>query len=85
MPHRHVGEHELDALEVGDPLAELLALLDVVEGDVEGALGEPDGLRADGDPGVVQGAEGDLQALARRADDPVARDAHVVEVELAGG
>ena len=27
--HRHVGEHELDALEVGDVLAELLALLDV--------------------------------------------------------
>ena len=63
--HGHVGEHELDALEVGDPLAELLALLDVRDGLVERALRDADGLGADGDPGVVERAQGDLQPVAR--------------------
>ena len=71
---RHVGEHELDALELGDPLAELPALLDVGQRVVERALGDADGLRADGDPGVVEGAQGDLQTVADVADPAVVAD-----------
>ena len=82
--HGHVGEHELQALELGDRLAELLALLDVAERVVQRALGDADGLRGDGDAGVVQGPHRDLEAGALRADHPVAGDADVVEVELAG-
>ena len=52
--HRHVGEHELHALEVGDRLAELLALLDVGDRRVERALRDADGLRADRRAGVVE-------------------------------
>ena len=35
----HVGEFELDGLKIGDGFAELLALLGVVSGGFEGALG----------------------------------------------
>ena len=45
--HLHVGEHELHALEVGDALPELPAVLDVGDRGVERALGDADGLRAD--------------------------------------
>src|SRR6266536_1298021 len=43
--HGHVGEHELDALEIGDRVVELVAFLDVATGEVEGPLGDADGLR----------------------------------------
>src|ERR1700688_2864022 len=42
---RHVGEIELDGLEVGEVLAELLALLGVGEGVLERRLGDTHGLR----------------------------------------
>jgi len=45
--HRHVGEHELEALEVGDRVPELLALLHVLHRQVERALREPERLRTD--------------------------------------
>ena len=83
--HRHVGEHELHALEVGDRLAELAPLPDVRERLVERPLGDADGLGADGDAGVVERREGDLQPGADLADDAVAGDAGAVEDELAGG
>src|SRR4051812_44212899 len=82
--HRHVGDHELDPLEVGDALTELLALLDVGDRLVERALRDPDGLRADGDARVVEGAQGDLEPVADLADDAVAGQADIVEVQLAG-
>ncbi len=82
--HGHVGEHELDALEVGDRLAELLAFLDVALGVVEGALGDAEGLGRDGDAGVVQGLHRGGEAGALGADHAVGGDADVVEVDLAG-
>ena len=81
--HGHVGEHELDALEVGDRLAELLALLDVALGVVEGALRDAEGLGRDRDAGVVQGLHRRGEAGALLADHAVGRDANVVEVDLA--
>ena len=66
-------------------VAELLALLGVVEREVERALGDADGLRGDGDPGVVEGLHRGLEPGALVADHPVGGDAHVVEVDLAGG
>ena len=45
-------------------LAELLALLDVARGVVERALGDADRLRADREPGVVQGAQRGREAGA---------------------
>ena len=63
---------------------ELLALLGVAEGEVEGALGDADGLRGDRDPGVVEGLHRGLEAGALVADHPVGGDPDVVEVDLAG-
>ena len=82
--HAHVGEQELQALELRDRLAELLALLGVAERVVERALGDADGLGGDGDPGVVEGPHRGLEAGALRADHPVGGDPDVVEVDLAG-
>lgn len=65
-------------------LAELLALLDVGRGLLEGALGDADGLRADGDASVVEGAQRDLETLAGCADDAVAGDPDVVEDQARG-
>jgi hypothetical protein len=82
--HGHVGQHELHALEVGDGLAELLALLDVGDRGVERALRDADGLRADHRAGVVERLERGEEAGALLADHPVGRDAAVLEVDLAG-
>src|SRR4051794_24431687 len=52
--HGHVGEHELQALKVGDRSPELLAGLDVAGRVVDSALGDADGLGADGGPAAVE-------------------------------
>ena len=65
-------------------LAELLALLDVVDRGVERALRDAERLRADRQPGVVERAQRGLEAGAGLADDPVGRDRAVLEVDLAG-
>jgi hypothetical protein len=72
-------------LEVGDGLAELLALLDIGEGVVEGALGDAEGLGADGDPAVVQGPEGQGEALVLGAEAVGGRDPDVGADDLGGG
>src|SRR6516225_427125 len=82
--HRHVGDHELQALEFRDRPAELLALPDVPERVVQGALGDAEGLRGDRDASVVQGAQRDLEAFPFLADQPGGRDRAVVEVQLPG-
>jgi hypothetical protein len=51
-------------LEVGDGFSELLAVGNIVQREVEGTLGDPDGLCADGDARVVEGAQCELQAGA---------------------
>ena len=77
--HRHVGEHELHALELGDRLAELLALPRVADGVVKRPLGDAERLRGDRDPGVVEGGDGGLEPGSLRADHAVGRDAGVLE------
>ena len=79
MLHGHVGQHELDALEVATGWPNWLALLDVADGVVERALGDAERLRGDGDPGVVEGGQRGLEPGPLRADDPVGRDARVLE------
>src|SRR5207302_815354 len=54
--HGHVREHELDALERGDRLAELLPLLRVPRGRVERRLADADGHRARHRPRHVERA-----------------------------
>ena len=82
---RHVGQHELDALEGGDRLAELLALLGVAGGGVERGLGDADGERAGGRPRDVERRHGDLEALALGAETLLDRDGAVGEVQRHGG
>ena len=73
-PHRHVGQHELDALEVGDGLTELLALSGVGQRLVKRPLCHPDGLGADRQPGVVEGGQRGLKAGTGLADDAIGRE-----------
>ena len=64
----HVGEHRRDHLELGDRLAELLALRGVGRGDVERALGDPDGLGGDPGPAPIERPHRDREAVAHLAD-----------------
>src|SRR5690606_30730606 len=64
----HVGQLELDGLEVGDGPAELLALLGVAQRLVQGGLGDAHSLGGDTHPAVVQGCQGDAVALALGPD-----------------
>src|SRR5215217_2100376 len=82
--HAHVSEHELQALKVRECLAELLALLGIAERIVEGTLSNADGLRGDGDSGVVQGSHCRLEAGSLSADHAGLWDAYLVEVNLTG-
>ena len=52
--HRHVGEHELDALERPDGLAELAPLLRVADRRVQRGLRDADRLGADGRARAVE-------------------------------
>ena len=65
----HVGELELHRLEVGDRPAELLPLLRVRDGEVEGALREADGHRGDGDAAAVEDLEELVEPLAASAEE----------------
>ena len=69
---RHVGELELHRLELRDRPAELLPLLRVGEGQVVGALREPDAHGGDRDAAAVEDLEELVEAAdrARRAGSP---------------
>ena len=82
---RHVGEHELQALEVGDLAAELLALLHVAGREVERALRDTERLRADERPGTVERAHRVREPLALLADQVLGRHHALVEHDLARG
>src|SRR5260370_41673882 len=78
-PHRHVGEHELDGLEIADRAAELHTPGGVIVGD----LGRPD-RRADAMAGDLQASLdepvlGQLEAAADRAEACI-----VIELDLLG-
>ena len=65
--------------------AEGVALLHVGAGEVDGALGDADGLGPDGGPAAVEGVHGDGEALALLADAVRGRDADFVEDDLTRG
>ena len=74
----HLSDLELGVLEGDDALAELLALLGILDGLVERALRDADGLRSDADTTAVKRAHGDLEALADLTEHAVRADADVV-------
>jgi hypothetical protein len=80
----HVGELELDRLELVDGLPELLALARVGGRVVGGALGDADGLSGDAEARVVERAQRDGEALALGADEVLGGHADVLEHRLAG-
>src|SRR5882757_5652689 len=77
--HLHVGQHELDALELGNRLAELLAFAAIGDRGVDGALRQADRDRADRRPVEVEDAHAGLEGLALGTDHVLGRDAHIVE------
>src|SRR5262250_1527712 len=83
--HGHVGEHELDALEGGDRLAELLPLLRVCGRRVERGLADADRHRARHRPRDVERAHRDLESLALLTQALLDRHGAVREVERHGG
>src|SRR5579875_1262971 len=83
-PCFHVGELELDALELVDRLAELPALARVGDRVVGRALRDADRLRGRAETRFLERRERDRQALADLADDVAVRHAHVLEDRLAG-
>ena len=84
-PGVHLGQLELGVLELGDTLAELDALLGVLDGLLHGALAQTQSLRGDTDTAAVQRLHGDLEALALLAQHTVLGDDAVLENQVAGG
>ena len=71
-------------LEVADALAELLPFAGVRGRDLEGTLGDPDGLRRDPRAAAVERAHREVEAVALGADPVRGRDPYAVESELGG-
>ncbi|MCY1293626.1 hypothetical protein D9M70_428910 [compost metagenome] len=80
----HVGQAEGHGLVLDDRLAEGLALVGVVARRLEGRTRHADGLRGDADAPAFQVGQGDAVALPLLAQAQGRRDAHVVELDLAG-
>src|SRR5512138_3685197 len=79
--HRHVREHELDALELPDGLVEGAALAGVGHRGVEARLGDADRLGPDGGPRLLEGLHRDLEPVPLRAQPALHRHLAVAEVE----
>ena len=79
---RHVGEQELQPLELADRLAELLALPGVRHGVGERGLRDAGGDRGDAEPAGVEGRERDPHAVALVADALRGRDPGALEDHL---
>jgi len=80
----HVRDHELDPLELGDRLAELLALLRVRDRVVERSLGDAQRLRRDSGARTVQHLHRDPEPLAFLAEAVRGRYHHLVQLQLRG-
>ena len=70
---RHVGQHELQSLEIGEPRAELLALPHVARGELERAPGDAERLRAHERPRAIERAHRVLEAATLVADQVLGR------------
>src|SRR5437667_650436 len=77
----HAREPALHELEVADRLAELLALLRVLERQLEGAVGEAEGKGRDAGALVGEPALHVVAVLDSAAEQVRARDAHLVQVD----
>ena len=81
----HVGQLGLHQLEVGDRPAELLALRDILERQVEAALRGADDRRREEGALDVEPAHDDRHAVVFRPEQVLRRHPAVVEHQLAGG
>lgn len=82
--HVHVRQLALHQLEVADRLAELLALLHVVDGDVQSLLHQADWPGAQHQALIVQAGHQDVHALVQLAQDVAPWHLDVLEDQLAG-
>ena len=80
----HISQLELGVLELGDALAELDALLGILDGFLNGALAQAQSLRSDTDTAAVQSLHGDLEALALLAQHTILGDHAILEDQVAG-
>ncbi len=80
----HVGQQERQSLEREDRPAELLPRHRVFERVVERSLGQARGARGDAEPAGIQRRQGDREAVALCADQPVSGDTRAVEVHRRG-
>ena len=81
----HVGEHELNGLELRNGMAEGEALLRVFGGGFKGALGDADGLGGDADAAAVERGESDFVAFTFVADAIGGGDFAIGEDQFAAG
>ena len=81
---RHVGDLETDRLKVRDRVAELLAVVGVLDRIVERALGKADGTRRGMGAGGLQTRGGVVEGMAFLADQVGGIDTEIVEGQLPG-
>src|SRR5688572_1792984 len=81
---RHVGEHPLDRLKVGDLFSELAAILRVAQRFLETAARYPHTERPDPDPRPLEDLERVNEAVIDLAESILIRDLDIFEVELGG-
>ena len=77
--HCHVGEHELNGLEIGNRLAELLPLSGELARRIERGLRYPNPRCANGHAGAVKGEHRNLETIAFAANALRRRDAYLVK------
>ena len=82
--HGHVGDDPLQALELGDGLTELLALLGVFDRLIQGRLGHAQGERCNTDAPGIQAGHGDGKAFSFLAQQPLGGHLAVVEHQING-
>ena len=76
--------HPLQALELVQSLAELYALLHVLDSLIQSALRDTQRLRSDTDTAAVQGHHSDLEAAVLLAQQTVCRQMNVLKDQLSG-
>src|SRR3989441_4169070 len=81
---RHVGEREVDTLEAGDRLAELLPGGRIAETFLERAFGDAERERSQADATAVQGMEELPEAVIHGAENVLLRDDRVLQHQLTG-
>ena len=80
----HVGQLEADALEAADGLVELVALLAILGGSLQCALGDAQAKRSDADAAAVEHFQALHEAVAHLADDVANGHFAVGENQLGG-